>query len=785
MRFSKCFVIYFLLQFVHHSFSFMSCKFKIGCLKESEYLYLLKIASSRENSNQDNVYNSRNLIPRTLLSVASLAAMQIFHGDALAVSQYDEKLAQRLLRQLEEGEPRIVNQDTDFSENVEDVTSQALSNIEASKSMLVPDQIDNAVHLDLPTFPMKIELPASVGDVTILRNIIQDVATDWKTWLCFVALILGTDRLQQSRGINNLNQAQREQIESLMSRIATLEKEGWDKSENIKSLENITLTSAKELDLLSKQLSVKTSELEDMRQTLLSLSDLDNQIFSDSKAKIAALQNELLDAAINADVQKANFQKALEKSAAELAAAERNIAALQEREAKIIEALKSFLVQQQYLGQGVANMLVAKTVPAVLEQVRMTIPAREALQRVADLNVNNSLLTYKLASAEAGIRDLNEQLAASAQRLEAATASSLEAMTRATDDKSRIGVLEAEVSRLRKEAAAQQKEREEREGAYEKAIVVAGEASARASQVELGLKNLEKAIEQALAVLGVQPDASISPADRLEGAVREVSEQRHQTTLAVDTVRKQKEETAVLTAELESARAELYVARTASEQLSSLQGIVVDLRAELEDTRSKLEAALADKKLKESIVSPLQHSAFSVPVPGPSQVKNGELRATAGEVSIQQQQYTVGETKKHSQEQQLQYSLQSKEILKSTPLVSEVTNVKTELELAKLVSDNLALRTSVLENESRLRDAESKLSGLERYLSTLSVNERDRRINELWTENMELKQKAQQLEEDFWEIRSRADTKSLLVGKPPYDNSLDPGTIVLSYSSGI
>ena len=196
--------------------------------------------------------------------------------------------------------------------------------------------------------------------------------------------------------------------------------------------ENYSKSVSESAELLSrnKELDAKIASLEGQ---LAIKSAANDAAVSKFNAKITSLESELEKARVSTTVSKVTVTEQTQAPVTDTSTWEKKVTVLQQREEAIVAVLKKFLVEQGYLPQGIANMLLAGTIVETLEKTSATSSATSKVSESAELLSRNKELDAKIASLEgqlaiksaandAAVSKLNAKITSLESELEKASA---------------------------------------------------------------------------------------------------------------------------------------------------------------------------------------------------------------------------------------------------------------------------------------------------------------------------------------------------------------------------
>lgn len=276
--------------------------------------------------------------------------------------------------------------------------------------------------------PTIIDAPVINDNYTAIRELLKSLIDaskiEWEYVLGLVGFVLIVDSMSGQQ----LFRQDKEEKEKLIKKLES-ELKVKAMSENPR-VQNDT----SEVDFRNKEMAAKIASLEQELSDRFTKSVKSDNTISMLNAKIASLQFDLTKAQNDNGNKVAVIQKI--EIPTDTSAWEKKISTLQEREEAIVAILKKFLVDQGYLPQGVANMLLASTIVETLEKsssspkvlseevsiLKKSIAKLEktnlesnktetdAQKYVAQLTAENDELKQKLLLSDERLFELQEQM---------------------------------------------------------------------------------------------------------------------------------------------------------------------------------------------------------------------------------------------------------------------------------------------------------------------------------------------------------------------------------------
>ena len=295
---------------------------------------------------------------------------------------------------------------------IEDLISRVISTQTASSRTAVTDLLSNLnkVGNDRTITALPPLFTLSESDIANLRLFLRDFISDWKVLLGISALFLANDNYEKMKAVRNLNADQLDSIKEYSDKVNDLEKKTKFQENLIASLENMTMEAKKEIEKLSRQLVEKLDQIEEMRESIAKLADLDQQIFSDAFTNQQKLENEVLQLQNEYNQKYVTLFRSLDRINKKNQENTELIQVIRQREEAILEAIKAFLVDNKVIGPGIANMLVARTLPGVLKELKLPPPSKELDAVISVLNLNISTLNGVIHSYKEKVNDLSFQI---------------------------------------------------------------------------------------------------------------------------------------------------------------------------------------------------------------------------------------------------------------------------------------------------------------------------------------------------------------------------------------
>eukprot|EP01041_Mallomonas_annulata_P006328 gene6328-12806_t len=676
-------------------------------------------AHQRLQMNSKPSEGSQSSIKKGLATlIASAATMQAFMGNAVAAPKFDEnfeKISQSLVEKL--GKARMTESsavviNTDGSKGLD------------SKSM---NAIETIITTDFKTFRLDpYQMDSKAAEI---RESIRILSTDWRAWVCAIALVVSVDAAKSATDSRRLSQQQKDLIDDLYSKLKLTEVEGFDKTENINELEKKAKQSAIELESLSLQLMKRTKELESMRVQLDELQELDGDLIQTAQMDSNAMQQRLQLATEETEKQQLFFEQKMSETSEELQKAKKERDQLQKREADLLDALKAFLVNQQYIGQGVANMLLPATLPSFISQIRVGITPKEMETRMIMIGNDKTALQAKLTKAEETIASLNSKLSEAYARIESNTNQQLDAMKRSGGDKARIAKQEKDISILKQMLTDAKAQLAESDAAAEQALEAASTAVQRAEEMEREIIRLTAVISK---LENYKVEAFAAAAESIDKQSKE-----WEAKLQVTTDR-------------------LNVALAAESALSTARWTIGGLNRELEQVKSHLAATEGINAARVTAENTVKAQAMELAVLK-EELQQAKVDSNVTEVLRATVATLVADLE-----------ATNKKLADASTKVLSRENV--ERELLKLSIENSDLRSTLAVTEKKLAASEDRVSAialkLERLEHMMQVSmvenaspEAGEYIKELSVENEDLKQKLLVSEDRLWEMQQQSEDK--------------------------
>lgn len=370
-------------------------------------------------------------------------------------------------------------------------------------------------------------------------ELIKTLVFDWRFTAGIALLVLLWDSRQSTEDLTSTLSQKDKRIEELTASLQELE--GINESNKVKFL-----ALERKSEELHQQVTSLTEELKERTQMLPNLANTLSIIKEDTQSINAKLSTEL-DAALGQI-------KSLSESNLELLAYKKSIREkveltdlLLQREAKIVPAIKSFLLQEGYIGKGVANMIIPGTIVSTLESIQSN-----PIKAIDDDSASSSAeMESKIALLEKEKEELHEKIEHSKARI-----ASLHDQL-AEVNKSKIGAYEEQISSLK------------------------GELQHATREVEEGKKKFEIRVEEKVAGVKREYKGLMSKYEELD---KEFKKMKERTEMELEKMRKEGEERSKEESE-------------ASKQLVDMKEYMSQLQKENEELKSRLLAS--DEQLLE------------------------------------------------------------------------------------------------------------------------------------------------------------------------------------------
>jgi len=221
-----------------------------------------------------------------------------------------------------------------------------------------------------------------------LQSLIDLNKIEWEYVLGVVGLVLVVDAISGQQILRQEKEEKQKVIDKLESDL---------KMNTITENYSKSVSESAELQSRNKELDAKIASLEGQLAIKSAATDA---TVSKLNAKITSLESELEKARVSPTVSKVTVTEQAQAPVTDTLAWEKKVAVLQKREEAIVTVLKKFLVEQGYLPQGIANMLLAGTIVETLEKTSATSSATSKVSESAELQSRNKELDAKIASLE-------------------------------------------------------------------------------------------------------------------------------------------------------------------------------------------------------------------------------------------------------------------------------------------------------------------------------------------------------------------------------------------------
>ena len=168
---------------------------------------------------------------------------------------------------------------------IETVTPESVTKLAPAETFNFKDSLDQSI-LQINELKFDREAVLSTLSQTFntkimeLRNFMKDFPTDWKNIVCALFLLSAIDSRRLLEDYELLTQEQRDEIIRLNSTLSFFTDSNLQQINKIDSIGNTNFQSSLDLQQLSNNLILKTNELEDLKNSLQEIQDLDEQIIS-------------------------------------------------------------------------------------------------------------------------------------------------------------------------------------------------------------------------------------------------------------------------------------------------------------------------------------------------------------------------------------------------------------------------------------------------------------------------------------------------------------------------
>lgn len=729
--------LYLLVAYVHGFQGIYDFR-TIGTTKDSTYRFNRFKDFSLLSKSSNKVDSSRNpsvvsLTKQIAKIFAAAATTQIFSSPTIAAPLYDDSFDQitsKLLTKLKSAD-RDVGRPSISTIN-EQLSSITESNQVSEISDKAYESIKEVVEISKESFATGDVGPVLQDSIISLRDSVKFLATDWKLWFCAIAAIIAVDSFQGGADLRMNNADQREQIDDLYKKLQILEIQGYNNATILAEMEHITSRSKQDLEALRKQLAAKALEVQAMNVSLQELKELDEQLFMEARNEALLYQEQLQNITIAADLQKEVYAASTSTLTSQLSETRSTIQALTSARDILASSVRDFLLAQRYIGQGQANMIIPSTLPSLLNELSLFVPRTTLELRISQLESEKSQLKSSLQSSERLVETLNKKLKDAHARLETASQLHLAALSKSTDDQTKIAIGIEENTKLRKLLETVSAQLQENDKVAEEATQAATIAVARAVSLEEEILRL-----QALA------DSNTNNSAALESAQNQLKQ---------------------ITEKLVDTETRLETAMTARKLLIMTDQKLKELNVEVEQSRLKLENASA-------VEDALNKSNLRI------EAQESELNQLKEKLHEAQQ---ASETSKKLQTRVDELTV---DLEHTKDLLSTVTNDQSikESKLNRLESEYIGMKWQLNATEDLLQKSEHRLSEVIRTLDDLEVSVAQQEtaadaksdvesyIQELRSENEELKQRLAQSDDKFLEIQQEMQNKLSFVQNIAYD----------------
>lgn len=204
-----------------------------------------------------------------------------------------------------------------------------------------------------------ISIDTNAVNVDNLRSALRALPKQWPYLAAVGVAVFVADSVQYNKQLKENVDEQLDQIESLRKKLAASESEGISKEEGLQMMQSRASALQQELAALTSQLDLSSKEIQTLKKAIEKLSN-NEQLIRDLEAEAGRLRGEV---------------RALEQirdnpsSLPVVKALKEQIAMMIERDQLLIQKLKEFLTTNEFLPEGIANMLLVATAPQMLDDI--------------------------------------------------------------------------------------------------------------------------------------------------------------------------------------------------------------------------------------------------------------------------------------------------------------------------------------------------------------------------------------------------------------------------------
>jgi hypothetical protein len=299
---------------------------------------------------------------------------------------------------------------------------------------------------------------STLSDTTKISEAIKGLPTNYRFLAGVIGVVIIADAFQRVAGSGKMTEDQMELLALQESKLGSLEKAEREHSETVSSLRTESLRLIEDVDALINQLDEKSTQVDTLQAALASYAQFDTEVVDGLQSEVTALRRELEQAQQEVSRERAERRASTEDK--------EKTALLMERQATNLAAVKRFLVDQGYLPQGVANMVLASTIPQALDDAIEQSRHRKdgggsggLRSSSASLLAENAELRQRAERSEQQLESLRMDLAQTSQRVSAEVAASFreqldQSLKRIADLEEALTAAEAEAKAAHGLAAA-------------------------------------------------------------------------------------------------------------------------------------------------------------------------------------------------------------------------------------------------------------------------------------------------------------------------------------------